>query len=261
MGRTISLFFPTIARWCLLISVIGVGLSVALVGFYRQREEPTLAPKMGAVASLQEFRTTFHADGRPQLHISGDSLRISKTRLMGPFRLGFMHTLKGRNIAVEIVDMAEFEEARHADASAFSPQHILSRLAPQQTLGVISRIDLQPVSLQLNRDEQFFLSLSANRAQVKLGSPKVKLRGHVTLRSHTGERLSAEEMHWDQQNRVLEAEGAYVLAGPHTEQRGANASFIVDRNGALKHYPGNPRASLGGIASHELKGKPNRPSS
>ena len=102
-----------------------------------------------------------------------------------------------------------------------------------------------PVSLRLNRDEQFFLSLSADRARVKLGSPKVKLRGHVMLRSHTGERLSAEEMHWDQQNKVLEVEGAYVLARPHAEQRGSNASFIVDQNGALKHYPGNPRVALG----------------
>ena len=234
-----------LARWLLCVSVPSLCLGAILLSFYNQREEPTLSPKIGASVSLQEFRTTLLANGRPQLYVSGDSLRISKTRLIGPFRLGFMHTLKGRNIAVEIVDMAEFEAAQHADASAFSPQHILSRLALQQTLGIISRIDLQPVSLQLNRDEKFFLSLSADRARVKLGSPKVKLRGHVMLRSHTGERLSAEEMHWDQRNRVLEVEGTYVLAGPHTEQRGANASFIVDRNGALKRYFRNPRVALG----------------
>lgn len=224
------------ARWLLCISVLSLCLGVVLLGLYNQREEPTLSPKTGASLSLQEFRTTFHADGRPQLHVSGDSLRVSKTRFIGPFRLGFMHTLTGRNIAVEVVDLAEFEEARHADASAFSPQHILSRLAPQQTLGVISRIDLQPVSLQLNRNEQFFLSLSADRARIKLGSPKVKLRGHVMVRSHTGEWLSAEKIHWDQQNRVLEVEGAYVLARPHAEHRGSNASFVVDRNGTLKRY-------------------------
>ena len=234
-----------LARWLLCISVLSLCLGAVFLGFYNQREDPTLSPKPGVSVSLQEFRTTFHADGRPQLHISGDLLRVSKTRLIGPFRLGFMHTLKGQNIAVEIVDMAEFEDARHADASAFSPQHILSRLAPQQTLGIISRIDLQSVSLQLNRDEQFFLSLSADRAQVKLGSPKVKLRGHVTLRSHTGERLSAEEMHWDQQNKVLEVEGDYVLARPHAEQRGSNASVIVDWNGALKRYFRTPRIALG----------------
>ena len=245
IGTTRVFSRTRLVRWLLCVSVLSLCLGAVLLGFYNQREEPTLSPKPGVSVSLQEFRTTFHADGRPQLHVSGDSLRISKTRFIGPFRLGFMHTLKGRNIAVEVVDMAEFEEARHADASAFSPQHILSRLAPQQTLGVISRIDLQSVSLQLNRDEQFFLSLSADRAQVKLGSPKVKLRGHVMLHSHTGERLSAEEMRWDQQNKVLEVEGAYVLAGPHAEQRGSNASFIVDRNGALKRYFRTPRIALG----------------
>lgn len=234
-----------LVRWLLCVSVLSLCLGAILLGFYNQGEEPTLAPKPGVSVSLQEFRTTFHADGRPQLHISGDSLRVSKTRLMGPFRLGFMHTLKGRNIAVEIVDMAEFEAARDADTSAFSPQHILSRLAPQRTLGVISRIDLQPVSLRFNRDEQFFLSLSADRARVKLGSPRVKLRGHVTLRSHTGEQLSAEEMHWDQQNRVLKVEGVYVLVRPHAEQRGSNASFIVDQNGALKRYSHHPRVAGG----------------
>ena len=232
-------------RWLLGASVLSLCLGAVLLGFYSQRGEPTLSPRPGVSVSLQEFQTTFHADGRPQLHISGDSLSISKTRLMGPFRLGFMHTLKGRNIAVEIVDMAEFEEARHADASAFSPQHILSRFAPQQTLGVISRIDLQPVSLHLNRDDRFFLSLSADRARVKLGSTKVKLRGHVMMRSHTGEQLSAEKMHWDQQSKVFKVEGAYVLARPHAEQRGSNASFIVDRNGALKRYFRNPRVALG----------------
>lgn len=206
---------------------------------------PPLSPGTEASLALQEFRTTFHANGRPQLYVSGDALRVSKTRLLGPFRLGFMHTLTGRNIAVEVVDMAEFEEARHADAAAFSPQHLLSRLAPQQTLGVISRIDLHPVSLQLNRDAQFFLHLSADRARVKLGSPKVQLRGQVTVRSHTGERLSAAEMHWDQQHKVLEVKGAYVLARPHAEQRGTNASFIIDRNGALKRSVRNPRVALG----------------
>ena len=234
-----------LARWLLCVSVLSLCLGVILLNFYNQHEEPTLSPKTGAIVSLQEFRTTLLADGRPQLHVSGDLLCVSKTRFIGPFRLGFMHTLKGRNIAVEIVDMAEFEEARHADASAFSPQHILSRLAPQQTLGVISRIDLQPVFLQFNRDGQFFLSLSANRVRVKLGSPKVKLRGHVTLRSHTGERLSAEKMNWNPQHKVLEVEGAYVLARPYAEQRGSNASFIVDRDGALKRYFRNPRLALG----------------
>ena len=231
-------------RWFLCVSVLSLCLGAVLLGFYNQRDEPTLSPKPGTSVSLQEFRTTFHADGRPQLHVSGDSLRIFKTRFIGPFRLGFMHTLKGRNIAVEIVDMAEFEEARHAEASAFSPQHILSRLAPQQTLGIISRIDLKAVFLRFNRDEQFFLSLSADRARVKLGSPKVKLRGHVTLRSHTGEQLSAEKMNWNPQHKVLEVEGDYVLARPHAEQRGSNASFSVDRNGALKRYFRNPRLAL-----------------
>ncbi len=232
-------------RWLLCVSVLILCLGAVLLGFYNEREEPILSPKAGTSLSLQEFRTTFHANGRPQLYVSGDSLHVSKTRFIGPFRLGFMHTLKGRNIAVEIVDMAEFEEARHADASAFSPQHILSRLTPNQTLGVISRIDFQPVFLQLNRDEQFFLSLSADRARVKLGSPKVKLRGHVTLRSHAGERLSAEEINWNQQHKVLEVKGAYVLTRPHAEQRGDNASFIVDRHGTLKRYPGNTNIVLG----------------
>ena len=245
MGATRVFSRTRLVRWLLCVSVLSLGLGAVLFGFYNQREEPALSPKRGAIASLQEFRTTLLANGRPQLHVSGDSLHVSKTRFIGPFRLGFMHTLKGRNIAVEIVDMAEFEVARHADASAFSPQHILSRFAPQRTLGVISKIDLQPVSLRINRDEQFFLSLSADRARVKLGSSKVQLRGHVTLRSHTGTQLSAEKMHWDQQNKVLEVEGAYVLAGPHAEQRGSNASFIVARNGALKRYSRNPRVALG----------------
>ncbi len=245
IGTTRVFSRTRVVRWFLWVSVLSLCLGVVLLGFDNQREDLTLSPKRGAIASLQEFRTTFHADGRPQFHISGDSLSVSKTRLMGPFRLGFMHTLKGRNIAVEIIDMAEFEEARHTDASAFSPQHILSRLVPQQTLGGISRIDLQTVSLRLNRGEQFFLSLSADRAWVKLGNPKVKLRGQVTLRSHTGEQLSAEEMLWDQKNNILEVEGTYAVAKPHAEQRGAHASFRVDRNGALRRYFRNSGMALG----------------
>ncbi len=233
-------------RWLLCASVVGVCLSLVLLGFYNQRSEvPILSARTEASFSLQGFQTTFHAGGRPQLHVSGDSFRVSNTRLIGPFRLGFAHTIKGRDIAIEIFDVAEFEEARQADASVFSPQHILSRLVPQQKLGVISRIDLRPVSLRLNRDNRPFLTLSADRAQVKLGSLKVKLRGHVTLRSHTGERLSAEEMNWNQRHKVLEVKGAYVLTRPHAEQRGSNASFIVDRNGDLKRYPSNTRSALG----------------
>ena len=76
----------------------------------------------------------------------------------------------------------------------------------------------------------------------------MKLRGHVVLRSHTGEQLSAEKMHWDQEHKVLQVEGTYVLARPHAEQRGSNASFIVDQNGALKRYFRNPRVALGKIS-------------
>ena len=111
MIGTTRVFSKTrVVRWLLCASVLGLCLGAVLLGFYNQREDPTLSLKPGVSVSLQEFRTTFHADGRPQLHISGDLLRVSKTGFIGPFRLGFMHTLKGRNIAVEIVDMAEFED-------------------------------------------------------------------------------------------------------------------------------------------------------
>ncbi len=63
------------------------------------------------------------------------------------------------------------------------------------------------------------------------------------LRRHACPRFSFP--HWDQQNRILDVEGAYVLIGPHAEQRGSNASFIVARNGALKRYSRNPRVALG----------------
>ncbi len=244
----VTRFFSSIrlVRWLLYASVLSLCLGAVVLGFYNRREESTFSPKTGTNVSLEGFRTTFYVDGRPQLHVSGDSLSVFKTRLIGPFRLGFLHTLKGRNIGVEIVDMAEFEEARHVDASTFSPQRVLSRLVPQQTLGT-SRIDLQPVSFRINRDEQFFLSLSADRARVKLGSSKVKFRGNVTLRSHTEERLSADEMRWDRQHKAFEVKGAYVWASSHAEQRGSDASFIVDRDGALKRSFRNQHVASGEI--------------
>ena len=80
-------------------AVVGcIGLTAALVN---NREEESIPP-LDSGMSLRGFQTVSHNEGRLHMRVSGDSLALSKTRLWGPFRLGFAHALVVRNLKVEL---------------------------------------------------------------------------------------------------------------------------------------------------------------
>ena len=88
-------------RWLAFIGAIGalLGLGVVLI---KSRPEPLVIPqKDGETLTLQNFQTASHGKGRMQLRVSGDSLTLTKTRLGGPFRLGFARSLVVRHQHVE----------------------------------------------------------------------------------------------------------------------------------------------------------------
>lgn len=88
-------------RWLALVGVIGAGVGLGVVLLNNRPEQPAPLKKDSSLLALQSFQTASHDKGRLQLRVSGDSLTLAKTRLWGPFRLGFAQSLVVRNLTIE----------------------------------------------------------------------------------------------------------------------------------------------------------------
>src|SRR5262249_8826747 len=87
-------------RWLLLACVCGVCSGVAILTVRHWRAVAVSLQVGGNVMSLRGFHTVFQQDN-VQLHIAGDSLVIAPLKLVGPFRLGILHSLTVRNVTLE----------------------------------------------------------------------------------------------------------------------------------------------------------------
>ena len=156
MRRRLSL--KTRVRGLALIGILVgcVGLLAALVN--NRQEAMTSTPDSGM--SLRGFQTVSHNEGRLQMRVSGDSLALSKARLWGPFRLGFVHALVVRNLKVELFsDPSVVLESRSLPLSikqtwaALAPT--LTRLLQSASLrnggGVIMSARLSPLQVVEHR--------------------------------------------------------------------------------------------------------------
>ena len=144
-------------RWLAFIGAIGalLGLGVVLI---KSRPEPLAVPqKDGETLTLQNFQTASHGKGRMQLRVSGDSLTLTKTRLGGPFRLGFAQSLVVRNLTIET--FPDSNTASKTGSRPLSFRQTWASLAPsfKQTLesllsqraggGVIVSAEITPLTV------------------------------------------------------------------------------------------------------------------
>src|SRR5262249_49726069 len=88
-------------RWLLLIGLLGTCGGLALVAVPERKTVQVSAPRGTSLLSLRDFHTVLSA-GSQQLRISGNSLTISPLKLLGPFRLGVLHSMSARAVTVEI---------------------------------------------------------------------------------------------------------------------------------------------------------------
>ncbi len=103
-----------------------VGLIATLVN--NKQEAMTSTPDSGM--SLRGFQTVSHNEGRLHMRVSGDSLAFSKTRLWGPFRLGFAHSLVVRNLKVELFPDSSVVLDAHSPPLSISIKQTWAALTP-----------------------------------------------------------------------------------------------------------------------------------
>lgn len=95
-----DIFSLRFLRWLLLALVGSVSIALVVVATYNQRTDPVSLPTDGSLMSIQRFTTVLQQE-EMRLRISGDVLTIAPLKLIGPFRLGLVHTLTVHNGTIE----------------------------------------------------------------------------------------------------------------------------------------------------------------
>src|SRR5262249_13612259 len=87
-------------RWLLLAVVCSVCVGLAVVTARNWKTEIVSLPTDGSLVSVQNFKTFLQQENM-QMRISGDALVIAPIKLLGPFRLGLVHSLTIHNGTIE----------------------------------------------------------------------------------------------------------------------------------------------------------------
>jgi hypothetical protein len=166
-------------RWPLLTCAGAACLGLALLAGRAGRSN-TRPPQVSLEPlAIQGFRSTsYEADGS-RLRISGDSLTLSRPKLIGPISLGFMYAATARNVTVET-----FRTGTGATEPAVgsSLAAIPALLAQQHPHLDVAEASLAPIKVIEHRDGETRVLLTAAACSAGLRSPEIVCRDGATER-------------------------------------------------------------------------------
>jgi hypothetical protein len=133
----------------------------------------TVVVPLPAVSHAPLFIEGFHSavyDGdHLRLRISGDSLTVSNLRLLGPFSLGFMQSLLGRNITLETFPTDDTSETATAPfTQALSLDRISGLLAAERVPVELAHAELGPLRVIEHRHDRETTILEAASCRTAL---------------------------------------------------------------------------------------------
>lgn len=172
-------------RWPLLMcagaACLGLALLAARAGHSNPLPQVLLEPLV-----IQGFRSTSYEGDGSRLRISGDSLTLSRPKLVGPFSLGFMYAVTARNVTVETFRTGS-GAAEPAVGSSLAA--IPALLAQQHPHLEVAEASLAPIKVLEHRDGETRVVLTAAACSAGLRSAEIVCRDGATERDGTSVRF------------------------------------------------------------------------
>lgn len=185
-------------RWALLAAIGGSCLGLMLLAGSVSRDAAPLPRVSLEPAALQGFRSVSYEGDRLRLRVSGDSLTLSHPKLIGPFRIGFLHSVMARNVTVET-----FPGSATAVEPAASLAGVPALLAQQRGGLEIGEVELAPIKVIEHRDGEAKVILTAASCSAGLGSWAIACKNGAIDRDGTTIRF--HELSYDGETKGLRA--------------------------------------------------------
>jgi hypothetical protein len=168
-------------RWLLLACVCGVCVGLALLTVRHWRAGAVALQADGNVMSLRGFHAVLHQKN-VELHIAGDSLVIAPLKLVGPFRLGILHSLTVRKVTFETFvprtsrlqsAMPEATLARVLETLPSFLDRFLAAVVPEQVPVALAHATGGPLTVIRHEDGRTTVVFTATMCRSGIGSMKV----------------------------------------------------------------------------------------
>jgi hypothetical protein len=180
-------------RYVALASVVAacVGLAAAVVRVRQGDAPPALVSTEPMV--MRGFRSALYDGDRLHLRVSGDSITLSNSKVFGPFSLGFIYSLVGRNVTLETFPPTGLTS--QPAPQALSLDH-LSALVGYKWGGLqLGSVEVGPVSVVEHRDWGDRVILHAAFCRTSVTARRVLCRdGTVDIR---GTPVAFQELTYD----------------------------------------------------------------
>ena len=111
----------------------------------------------------------------------------------------------------------------------------MEKIAPIRSLGFISRVVVQGVTIEFLRGDLANFVLTADRFNGGIRDDAVTFSGNVSLVASDGHELTAERLVWRHGSERIHVEGGYLLRKANGEERRGDAgSFYLGSGGDLR---------------------------
>jgi len=155
-------------RWRGLV-IAGLSVSgVLLLGVTLRQPWTSGAPpavSAGGV-SMRDFHTALYDDDRLAIRIAGETLRITNTRVFGPFSLGFAHALRASHVTI---DLFPREEQSTATAlQALSVERVTAALRLDRLNLTLTDAEVAPLTVIEHRGTDATVALQAAACRAAL---------------------------------------------------------------------------------------------
>lgn len=185
-------------RWVLLACSGAACLGVAALAVHTARPDAPSPRVSLEPAVIEGFRTASYEGGRLRMRLSGDSLTLTHPKLIGPFRLGFVHAVMARNATVEIFPTG----GGSADSTAAASLAAIPALLQQgQGRLDIAEAEVAPIKVMEHRDGEAKVILSAASCAARLISAAVVCKDGVIERE--GATIHFRELTYEPRSKTL----------------------------------------------------------
>ena len=118
---------------------------------------------------LHGFRSALYDGSRVRLRVSGDAITVSNAKLVGPFSLGFMHSLVAHNVTLETFPRPD--EASESAPRAVSLERLSALMGRTYGHMQLASAELGPVHVIEHREggPEMILQAAFCRASVATG--------------------------------------------------------------------------------------------
>ncbi len=210
-------------RWLLLACVCGVCSGLAILTVRHWKAGAISLQADGNVMSLRRFNTVFQQNS-VQLRIAGDSLVIAPLRLVGPFRLGIMHSLTVRNVTFEtfVHQTSRLQStmpvptlARVLETLPSFLDRFLAAVVPEQAHVALAHAVGGPLTVIQHEEDRATVVFTATTCRTGMGSVKVVCQeGMIHAQEQT---VSFRELSYDGRNWQLLTLSGQKRAAPAWE--------------------------------------------